>query len=177
MTLQNCMQFVFEDGPKRDRRLWLGDLRLQALANYSTFRNMDLVKRCLYLFAALTRDDGRIGACLFIEPDYIVDDTFFFDYSLFFVPALYDYYMESGDKETLKELWPSAYRQIELAQKEFSEENLIDSRNPMFCFIDWTEGLDKQAAAQAVYNYCVKRGMEIARILGDEESVKMLQMK
>ena len=33
-TLQNCMQTVFEDGPKRDRRLWLGDLRLQALANY-----------------------------------------------------------------------------------------------------------------------------------------------
>ncbi|MEC6721943.1 sugar hydrolase, partial [Klebsiella pneumoniae] len=28
-TLKNCMQEVFEDGPKRDRRLWLGDLRLQ----------------------------------------------------------------------------------------------------------------------------------------------------
>lgn len=30
-TLRSCMQSVFEDGPKRDRRLWLGDLRLQAL--------------------------------------------------------------------------------------------------------------------------------------------------
>lgn len=29
----DCMQSVFEDGPKRDRRLWLGDLRLQALAS------------------------------------------------------------------------------------------------------------------------------------------------
>ncbi|GAA3331280.1 hypothetical protein GCM10020331_087240 [Ectobacillus funiculus] len=37
-TLQDCMQDVFEDGPKRDRRLWLGDLRLQALANYETFQ-------------------------------------------------------------------------------------------------------------------------------------------
>ena len=27
-TLHECMQDVFEDGPKRDRRLWLGDLRL-----------------------------------------------------------------------------------------------------------------------------------------------------
>src|SRR5699024_11358575 len=25
-TLADCMQDVFEDGPKRDRRLWLGDL-------------------------------------------------------------------------------------------------------------------------------------------------------
>lgn len=39
-TLQDCMQLVFEDGPKRDRRLWLGDLRLQALANYDTFKNL-----------------------------------------------------------------------------------------------------------------------------------------
>lgn len=38
-TLADCMQDVFEDGPKRDRRLWLGDLRLQALANYATFDN------------------------------------------------------------------------------------------------------------------------------------------
>ena len=36
-TLKNCMQRVFEDGPKRDRRLWTGDLRLEALANYYTF--------------------------------------------------------------------------------------------------------------------------------------------
>ena len=45
------MQTVFEDEPKRDRRLWLGDLRLEALANYETYRNFDIVKRSLYLLA------------------------------------------------------------------------------------------------------------------------------
>ena len=30
-TLHDCMQKVFEDGPKRDQRLWMGDLRLQHL--------------------------------------------------------------------------------------------------------------------------------------------------
>ena len=64
-TLQNCMQTVFEDGPKRDRRLWLGDLRLQALANYETFHNMKLVKRCLYLFAGQTKDNGQVSACAY----------------------------------------------------------------------------------------------------------------
>ncbi len=33
-TLAECEQDVFEDGPKRDRRLWIGDLRLQALVDY-----------------------------------------------------------------------------------------------------------------------------------------------
>ena len=59
-TLHNCMQDVFEDGPKRDRRLWLGDLRLQALANGVTYRNFSLVKRCLYLFACAADTEGRI---------------------------------------------------------------------------------------------------------------------
>ena len=84
-TLRECMQDVFEDGPKRDRRLWIGDLRMQALANYETFKNFDLVKRCLYLFAGSTLDKGRVGACVFTEPEIEVDDTVMFDSSLFWI--------------------------------------------------------------------------------------------
>src|SRR5690606_30646294 len=62
-TLRNCLQTVLEDGPKRDRRLWLGDLRLQALADAVTFRRFDVVRRCLHLLAAFSRDDGLIGVC------------------------------------------------------------------------------------------------------------------
>ena len=107
-TMQDCMQLVFEDGPKRDRRLWIGDLRLQALTNYETFKNNDLVKRCLYLFAGLTQNEGRVGACLFLEPKLQVDDTALFDYSLFFVSCLHDYYEATKDFETLQELFPTA---------------------------------------------------------------------
>ena len=40
-TLKECMQTVYEDGPKRDQRLWIGDLYLEALGNnYSFFMNM-----------------------------------------------------------------------------------------------------------------------------------------
>ena len=169
-TLQNCMQRVFEDGPKRDRRLWIGDLRLQALANYATFRHYGLVKRCLYLFAAQTREDGRVSACLFTEPKLVADDTFFADYSLFFASILLDYYEETKDIDTLCDLAPCAYRQVELVRQMFDERNLIQgegSTTNMWCFIDWTEGLDKQAAAQAVYIYCEKRAQKIAEILGD----------
>lgn len=150
-TLQNCMQSVFEDGPKRDRRLWLGDLRLQALANYVTFQNNDLVKRCLYLFAGLTREDGKIGACLFIEPKYIVDDTFLFDYSLFFVAALYDYYQATGDLAALKELWPAAYRQIQLSKSSFDSNGLMVVGEGFWCFIDWKEGLVSGRRSGSIY--------------------------
>lgn len=176
-TLQNCMQLVFEDGPKRDRRLWLGDLRLQALANYKTFRKNDLVKRCLYLFAAQTREDGKISACLFLEPEYIVDDTFFFDYSLFFIPILYDYYEETKDRKALEELWDSAYRQIEIAKEEFNNNHLLKYDDKFKCFIDWKEGLDKQASAQAIYIYCLRRAIKLAKILGMNEIENELKME
>ena len=99
-TLRNCMQDVFEDGPKRDRRLWMGDLRLQALTNSVTYRNFDLVKRCLYLFAATADREGRIAACLFTEPKVEADDTYMFDYSLFFIPTLLQYAQATGDQAT-----------------------------------------------------------------------------
>lgn len=166
-TLQNCMHDVFEDGPKRDRRLWLGDLRLQAKTNYATFKNYDLVKRCLYLFAGQTRDDGRISACLFIEPKYIIDDTFFFDYSLFFVSVLYDYYQETKDMDTLIELWPSALRQIELARLFINEKNLIVLETEFECFVDWKSGLDKNASAQGIYIYCLRQAIYIAKQIGE----------
>ncbi len=50
-TLRDCMQTTFEDGPRRDQRLWTGDLRVQALTNYATFNNTALVKRSLVSMA------------------------------------------------------------------------------------------------------------------------------
>ena len=173
-TLMNCMQSVFEDGPKRDRRLWLGDLRLQALANYDTFKNFDLVKRCLYLFAGQTRDDGLVSACLFTEPKFIVDDTFLLDYSMFFGATLLDYYKASGDMETLRDLSKCAYRQMEIMKEHFDEKNLLVNGEGFWAFIDWTEGLDKQAAMQGVYIFCAKKVQEIAEILGDKEKAAEL---
>ena len=63
-----------------------------------------MVKACLYLFAALPMQDGKVGACLFLEPEPEVDDTQMFDYSLFFINTLWDYYKATNDRETLEEL-------------------------------------------------------------------------
>lgn len=62
----------------------LDKLRLQALANYATFDNVELVKRCLYLFAGMTTEEGKISSNVFVKPENIPDDTFLYEYSLFF---------------------------------------------------------------------------------------------
>lgn len=173
-TMEDCMQSVFEDGPKRDRRLWLGDLRLQAQTNYVTFRNNDLVKRCLYLFAGLTQNEGRVGACLFLEPRPQVDDTALFDYALFFVSCLHDYYAATGDGETLAELFPTAERQLELALRELDGRGIVTDRDSWWCFLDWGEGLNKQAGAQAILIYTLKQGAAMAEWLGEADRAAAL---
>ena len=162
-TLQNCMQSVFEDGPKRDRRLGLGDLRLQALANYETFHNMDLVKRCLYLFAGQTKDNGQVSACLFTEPKFIVDDTFLLDYSMFFGATLCDYYEASSDRETLKDLSACAYRQMEIAKEQFDEKGTYEKRRwflGLYRLDGWSEQAERNAGC--LYILC-KEGTEDRR--------------
>ena len=83
-TLRDCMQTTFEDGPRRDRRLWVGDLRLQALTNYHTFKSNDVVRRCLYLFAALPRADGLVAACVFEKPAARYGGLHIVDYAALF---------------------------------------------------------------------------------------------
>lgn len=175
-TLRECMQKVFEDGVKRDRRLWLGDLRLQARTNYVTFQNFELVKRCLYLFAGMTFSDGRMSACFFHEPDFQADDTYLFDYALLFGPALWDYYEASGDTDTMLELYPAAMEQIDICVNTMLDDNntVIDQGEDFWCFIDWGEGLNKQAAAQAVLIYSMRYGIRLAKAADDEDRVKQL---
>lgn len=165
-TLQDCMQTVFEDGPKRDRRLWIGDLRLQAQANYYSFRNYDLVKRCLYLFGGMILEDETLGACVFEKPHPHVDDVRFYDYSLLFVGSLYDYYEATKDREVLRELWPIAMKQLEIGLASLDERGIVKFDGSFGSFIDWQSELNKETPSQAVLIYNLKRGLSLANILG-----------
>jgi alpha-L-rhamnosidase len=174
-TLADCMQEVFEDGPKRDRRLWLGDLRLQALANYATVKNYDLVKRCLYLFAGTPDDKGRISANLFIKPNVIADDTYLADYSLFFMDTLVDYYKETNDRETLQELWPIAFKQIELALGELDSNLIYKNNHGFFAFVDWAEGLERETPFQAILIYVMKKAVLIADLVNKQDHALLVE--
>lgn len=175
LTLRNCMQEVFEDGPKRDRRLWLGDLRLQALVNSVTFKQYNLVRRCLYLFASHRREDGMLSANIFVKPDVLADDTFLFDYSLFYVDVLYHYFIQTKDSQTVKELWPIALKQIELGLNRCDQYGLVTDSDDWWSFIDWHEQLNKQGASQGVLIYCLDKALHLAQIFEPEILPKLQQ--
>ena len=168
-TLADCMQDVFEDGPKRDRRLWLGDLRLQALANYATFDNKELVRRCLYLFAGMTTEEGKISANVFVKPKNIPDDTFLFEYSLFFISTLYDLNEAHPDIKIVNELYPTCKKQMDITLGMFDQDGklMVDEDYPVF--VDWSNEFNKDTAGQAEAIYVLKQFIELARLVGEEE--------
>lgn len=166
-TLTDCMQDVFEDGPKRDRRLWLGDLRLQAQANYATYDDAALVRRCLCLFAGMAAEDGWIAANVFVSPQNVPDDTFLYDYSLFFISVLYDLEQAHPDLAFVKLLYPTCKKQMDAALTGVGADGRVvpDERHPVFA--DWSDSFNKETVGQAVTIYVLKQFIELAALCGE----------
>ena len=171
-TLRDCMQSVYEDGPRRDRRLWIGDLRLQALANYATIKDFTLVKRCLYLFAALQHDDGSLPACLFERKTGISGATdYIVDYDALFGVIVSDYVVASGDINTGKDLWETILGSMRVPLAHVSETGTFQSSaTPHWKFLDWSkEPLDTDAGGHGLLLYCCKTINRLAVLLDNPE--------
>lgn len=161
-TLKECEQDVFEDGPKRDRRLWIGDLRLQALVDYKTFRNLDLIKRCIYLFTDHLNNEGLVAPCVFPDTKPYIDQWIYLDYSLCICLCLCDYLENTGDASLPAELYDVALKQIEYTASVFNaEKNCFDA--PFF--IDHGN-YDRSTAALGYVAYTLRHMAVLAEKLG-----------
>src|SRR6478735_1077673 len=176
-TLKECMQTVYEDGPKRDRRLWIGDLYLDSLANMYSFKNYELTKHCLYLLAGLSYDNGVAPSNVFERPKPHPQINPLFDYALIYDVAVKEYVQATGDKETALDLWPLVKKQLEIPKKYIGADGMLDyekANKEWWLFFDWRNGLNKQAALQGVVIWAYKNTYELAKMIGKENEVAEL---
>lgn len=169
-TLEDCMQSVYEDGPKRDRRLWSGDFRLQALADYYVFRNYELVKRCLYLFAACLTEGKYLPSCLYHYPElWSKKGSGFMDYAFLYTVSVGEYFEHSKDEVTARELFPIVKNQMELVISNLTEDGILTIPEDSNGFIDWADGLKKILPTHGVFLYALEKNIELAKTLGEFE--------
>lgn len=173
-TLRECMQTVYEDGPKRDHRLWVGDLYLESLANRWSFRNFELTKRCLYLFAGLSTEDGIVISNVFEKPvPHPQYGSYMLTYCMLFNSTLLEYLKDTGDYETANDLWPVAKRQIEDALTYLDDNYVFDkSKRSVWLFFDWRDGLDENTPVQGATIFALNQTYELAQMLGRENEVR-----
>ncbi len=175
-TLKECMQTVYEDGPKRDQRLWIGDLYLESIANVVSFQNHDLTKRCLYLLAGLADERGIVHGTVFETPEpHPQSGQFLFDYALLYNVALKEYLVATNDTETALELFPVAKRQIEIINDYIQPDGLLDfekAGSEWWLFFDWKDGLNKNAAVQGLSIFALTETYKLAELLNRRDELK-----
>ncbi len=168
-TLRNCMQHSFEDGPKRDRRLWLGDLRLQAMVNKVTYRRFDIVARCIYLLAGTLLPDGEVCGCV-IEHPSPRRGCHTHDYTMLFPLLLLEHCRWSGDLSIGEELFDLAEYQLKLMERFFDNGLFVGISAPFkdWFFVDHDLELDRQAAMQGHaitgYHSLVKLALMLGKV-------------
>lgn len=138
-----------------------------ALTNAVSFRNFDLVKRCLYLFGGSRFPDGRVSANVFTKPTVEADDTFLFDYALLYTVTLEEYLQDTGDTEALDDLYDIAMQQVEYALRQLDSTGTVGAEAVKDSFIDWCDELEKSACASAVLLYALRYARRLARRRND----------
>lgn len=159
-TLRNCMQDFPEDGPKRDRRLWLGDLRLQALVNHVTFRRYDQFERGIRFLSGCTDERGMIPAAVMMSPEPH-GSSFILDYSLIFARLLLEHGRFSGNWELGDELFETAEKQLDFFRAGL-DENLGFHHPGGWLFIDHCQELDRTVPMVCVAIWSAEALAELA---------------
>ncbi|MDY6935473.1 MAG: hypothetical protein SVZ03_14765 [Spirochaetota bacterium] len=167
-TLRNCMQTGLEDGPKRDRRLWIGDSPLLARTNYLTFKNYTVVKRGLYLFAGLAHENGQLPACVYERPVFSKGNEFILGHAALYTSSLLDYAEASGDWETARDLWPIALKQMDFVMEYINNDYIFQDIGKWWIFVDWRPELDIQTPMQGIIIFSLKRLSELAQAIDKE---------
>ena len=165
-TLRNCMQTVLEDGPKRDRRLWLGDLRLEAMANAVTFRQPQVIERSLYLLASAAGRDGVCPSDVFEEPDG-TQGAQVFEYPFFLARCLLEHITWYPKRRRIaEELYDFAAHQFKVVRKYIGKNHLLTPPKNKWVVIDQNRTLDKTVAVHCVYLFGLEALVELSKKLG-----------
>jgi hypothetical protein len=129
-----CTHDYVEDGPKRDRLLWLGDLAATADVFGLTIGDLRPLRRSLLLAASVQLRNGALpGVCP--HPN----DLVLADYIPQWVLALRAYVLHSGDLDTAGLLVPALTRAVQFLAERIGAEGLVgpEEETDWWVFLDW----------------------------------------
>jgi hypothetical protein len=133
-TVVRCTHDYIEDGPKRDRLLWLGDLAAVADVFGLTIGDLRPLRRSLLLAASVQLRNGALpGVCP--HPN----DLVLADYVPLWILAVRGYVAHSGDLATAALLLPAVERAAAYLAERIGPEGLVgpEEETDWWVFLDW----------------------------------------
>lgn len=130
-TMHLTTREFFIDGIKRDRWVWSGDAIQSYLMNYYLFFDNETVKRTIWLLR------GK-------DPVTSHSNTIM-DYTFYWFLSIYDYYMYSGDKDFVTQLYPRMQSMMDYVLGRTNANGMVEGMIGDWVFVDWADGyLDKK---------------------------------
>jgi Bacterial alpha-L-rhamnosidase 6 hairpin glycosidase domain/Bacterial alpha-L-rhamnosidase C-terminal domain len=164
---------VVVDGAKRDRSVWSGDLAVQGPVIYYSTGATEYMRESLRLLGSYGAADGRVSTNLPSEwpvgngPTAASESMIFSaNYTLWWVKALADYYLYTGDKEFLTEEWPILTRELDWSASQVGSDGLFatDKKNGH----DWDYYDGPKVGAVTAYNALYYRVLIDSATLADD---------
>lgn len=156
-TLLICMRDSYMDCPERERSPYLGDSANQIS---ETFYAMDdnahaLTKKTILNTIGWTKTDKAIplrspGSNLAENPGQ----------TLAFITETYNYYMHTGDAETMRLFYPVAVDYLKLWK--LKADGTLETRNGSFLWTDWGDGYDAEVMQNCWYYYALNSMKKLA---------------
>jgi len=125
----NTREF-FIDGIKRDRWIWSGDAYQSYLMNYYLFFDQPTVERTLFALRGKDPVTSHINTIM--------------DYTFYWFLGIYDYYLYTGDKHFLVQLYPRMQSMMDYVLGRRDKDGLLEGLPGDWIFIDWANSLSKK---------------------------------
>ena len=130
-TMHLTTRELFIDGIKRDRRVWSGDAIQSYLMIFNLFFDSESVKRTIWLLR------GK-------DPVTSHSNTIM-DYTFYWFLSVYDYYLYSGDRQFVNQLYPRMQTMMDYVLGLTNKNGMVEGMSGDWVFVDWADGyLDKK---------------------------------
>jgi alpha-L-rhamnosidase len=159
-TLQLTTREFFIDGIKRDRWVWSGDAAQSYLMNYYLFNDNDEVKRTIFLLGGKPPVTSHINTIM--------------DYTFYWFNSIFDYYMYSGDKSFLSQIYPQMKTYMQYVLGRTDKDGMVEGQAGDWIFVDWADGpMDKRGQLsfeQILFCRSLESISTVSAIVGDKEA-------
>jgi alpha-L-rhamnosidase len=189
-TAELCMDDGYMDCPTRERGQWLADTRVEALVAAYAFGDTKLARRAWLQYAQSQGvTDGFNGGatppphhhenwlrCLY--PSAPPFDTVLPTFNCLWFNGLWEYFMLTGDRSLLTQVWPAAEALLQTLFAYESENRLLHNL-PGWVFLDWAKPdlRGEATGVNAFYYGGLLAAAKIARAVGLPDAGGELEMR
>ncbi len=141
-TVSRCLMDAYVDCPTREQRCWTGDVYVSSLVGYRCLGEYGAAKKYLFDTAMTQRSDGMVlmaSSCDLSDHDY----AYIPDFSLLWVLALEQYFLHTGDRDTVDALMPYLCKLLRWFESFANTSGLLEDV-PGWIFFEWADPLHRR---------------------------------